>query len=211
MIDEGELCTVCHDGYLEFAPPENCSCHIAPPCGDCTDNDRLHCPTCWTVWSEFWEKEERRMSEDLKMEAAALLVLTDVTTVKVKFDERKEAASYTFKVHRDVADQLGEGDFVLCESTQSKRGFTLGHFVSTDAEADVSLDGDIEYKWVVGRVENPKILLEKMKLAEKGVVDTLKATRRARMRTQVLDGLNLDPTMSVALIGDSGVIEEDKT
>lgn len=49
--EEGALC--CRDGCtgrMIFAP-ENCSCHISPPCGDCIDG--LVCEVC-----------ERRCSDD---------------------------------------------------------------------------------------------------------------------------------------------------
>lgn len=44
--EEGDLCNRggC-PGELEIKPPENCSCHIAPPCGACV-NAPLHCPEC---------------------------------------------------------------------------------------------------------------------------------------------------------------------
>jgi len=32
-------------GSIRERPPENCTCHIAPPCGDCTEN-RTYCPVC---------------------------------------------------------------------------------------------------------------------------------------------------------------------
>lgn len=48
--NEGDLCN--RDGCggrLEFEEPENCSCHINPPCASCT-NVQLYCPEC--LWSE---------------------------------------------------------------------------------------------------------------------------------------------------------------
>lgn len=43
---EGETCwrDGCQGVIAEHAP-ENCSCHIAPPCGECTSN-RAYCPVC---------------------------------------------------------------------------------------------------------------------------------------------------------------------
>ena len=35
-------------GRLEFEQPDNCSCHIAPPCGACT-SVKLFCPACQWV------------------------------------------------------------------------------------------------------------------------------------------------------------------
>lgn len=32
-------------GVLEYSKPENCSCHINPPCGACTSTFLL-CPEC---------------------------------------------------------------------------------------------------------------------------------------------------------------------
>lgn len=37
-------------GIIQTLPPENCSCHIAPPCGACMSNDRIECPEChWNL------------------------------------------------------------------------------------------------------------------------------------------------------------------
>ncbi|WP_431860049.1 hypothetical protein [Azospirillum sp.] len=43
--EEGGPCPDGCGGTLELPPPENCSCHIAPPCGDCTDRV-LTCSRC---------------------------------------------------------------------------------------------------------------------------------------------------------------------
>jgi hypothetical protein len=49
--EEGEVCgrDGC-DGRIEFTKPDNCSCHISPPCHACTST-YLHCPDC------DWEAE----------------------------------------------------------------------------------------------------------------------------------------------------------
>ena len=46
FYEEGDACPE-HKcvGVLGFKPVENCSCHIAPPCGGCTNN-RLECSEC---------------------------------------------------------------------------------------------------------------------------------------------------------------------
>ena len=33
------------NGVIETRPPENCSCHISPPCAACT-SPRNYCPEC---------------------------------------------------------------------------------------------------------------------------------------------------------------------
>lgn len=47
---EGDLCMRdgCQ-GVIDSHPPENCSCHINPPCGSCT-SPRNFCPVCG--WEE---------------------------------------------------------------------------------------------------------------------------------------------------------------
>lgn len=50
--EEGEVCN--RDGcpgVLEFEKPENCSCHISPPCSSCTDV-RLRCPECFWIYGD---------------------------------------------------------------------------------------------------------------------------------------------------------------
>lgn len=48
--EDGELCNRngC-TGRLEVEEPENCSCHINPPCAACT-SVKLYCPECY--WTE---------------------------------------------------------------------------------------------------------------------------------------------------------------
>lgn len=49
-VDEGETCR--RDGCagkIKHRPVENCSCHINPPCGSCTD-PRAYCEEC--DWDE---------------------------------------------------------------------------------------------------------------------------------------------------------------
>lgn len=43
--EEGDKCAHCEEGRLDFGEVENCSCHINPPCGACT-NAPLRCDTC---------------------------------------------------------------------------------------------------------------------------------------------------------------------
>lgn len=58
-FEEGECCpmavegtdNVACPGKLEFKLPEDCSCHIAQPCGGCVEAD-LWCPVCG------WECED---------------------------------------------------------------------------------------------------------------------------------------------------------
>jgi hypothetical protein len=44
--DEGQTCNRdgC-DGSLEYESPENCTCHVNPPCSACTDVS-IYCPKC---------------------------------------------------------------------------------------------------------------------------------------------------------------------
>jgi hypothetical protein len=51
--EEGQVCN--RDGcvgVIEIADPVNCSCHISPPCGACTE-PREFCPVCdWRAIDE---------------------------------------------------------------------------------------------------------------------------------------------------------------
>lgn len=53
---EGDVCwrDGCH-GEIQIHPSEDCSCHIAPPCGSCTA-PRGFCPVC--DWQEADEVEQ---------------------------------------------------------------------------------------------------------------------------------------------------------
>lgn len=52
---EGDIChrNEC-EGVIEYHPVENCSCHISPPCSQCTA-PRGYCPVCG--WEEKDEKD----------------------------------------------------------------------------------------------------------------------------------------------------------
>lgn len=54
-IEEGDICIICQGGTMEFPEPENCSCHIAPPCSSCTSLE-LTCEKCFLNESEIIEK-----------------------------------------------------------------------------------------------------------------------------------------------------------
>ena len=44
-LEEGSLCPACRKRRLDFDPPDDCSCHINPPCFACTERG-LVCPAC---------------------------------------------------------------------------------------------------------------------------------------------------------------------
>lgn len=54
-LEEGATCPTGCGGTLHLPPVEGCSCHIAPPCGACTDQ-RLTCDACG--WELPEAKEE---------------------------------------------------------------------------------------------------------------------------------------------------------
>lgn len=43
--EEGCKCPECHEGTMAIPPTKNCSCHINPPCGACTEK-LLTCDSC---------------------------------------------------------------------------------------------------------------------------------------------------------------------
>lgn len=45
VLIENDACPVCIEGIMWYAPVEGCSCHINPPCSQCTDNP-LVCDAC---------------------------------------------------------------------------------------------------------------------------------------------------------------------
>jgi len=81
FIEEGGACPTGCGGKLHLPPPENCSCHIAPPCSACTDRN-LTCDSCgWEApppepfWPDttvpksqpnpWWEMVSAKPSHDL--------------------------------------------------------------------------------------------------------------------------------------------------
>jgi hypothetical protein len=67
---EGEVCNRkgC-TGHIDTHPSENCSCHIAPPCGSCTA-PRNFCDEC--DWEEVNEPEEPAQPFTYPPELAAM-------------------------------------------------------------------------------------------------------------------------------------------
>jgi hypothetical protein len=57
--EEGDACKECREGFLVFLKVENCSCHISPPCGPCT-NQRLECNSC------DWRDETEEQFHDIE-------------------------------------------------------------------------------------------------------------------------------------------------
>lgn len=57
--EEGDRCPECAEkheqGVLRYNKPQNCSCHISPPCGACT-SARLECDNCG--WEDDSEEEK---------------------------------------------------------------------------------------------------------------------------------------------------------
>lgn len=43
--NEGDECTFCEKGVLEYVRKGECSCHISPPCQSCVDSV-LECDYC---------------------------------------------------------------------------------------------------------------------------------------------------------------------
>ena len=57
--EEGDICPKCGDkSGLKYQEPDDCSCHISPPCPSCTDI-RLYCEACdWIDESEEFQTIE---------------------------------------------------------------------------------------------------------------------------------------------------------
>ena len=47
-FDPGDVCPYCGKGILEYVRPDNCCCHISPPCQACVDAP-LVCDACDAV------------------------------------------------------------------------------------------------------------------------------------------------------------------
>lgn len=44
-LNYGDQCPQCKNGYMEVKLPDECSCHICPPCGACIEAP-LFCTKC---------------------------------------------------------------------------------------------------------------------------------------------------------------------
>lgn len=89
------------------------------------------------------------------------------TTVKCEFQVGSRC--YTFKVSRETAATLKEGDLVVVAASENSSNSTFGYAIvrvkEIDNEPDIDLDANYAYKWIVQKIDldsyNAQVLREK--------------------------------------------------
>lgn len=95
---EGEACrrNGCA-GIIVTPPPENCSCHINPPCGSCTE-PRSYCPVC--DWHEKDDVTAYMNGYVLKQDKEQLITsyrLRDLDNSKIDYHSKSHTNSSMIK------------------------------------------------------------------------------------------------------------------
>ena len=83
----------------------------------------------------------------MKIETAAALLIDGLKTVQVRY-QNNPSKTYTFKTVEDLI----AGDLVLVPSGADNT-IKVVEVVSVDPSVVLDVDSDIEYKWVIGKVD----------------------------------------------------------
>ena len=145
----------------------------------------------------------------MRLKNAVILVNEQATTVKCSLGTRRSSRSdasdfaknsentgltFTFRCQKSLADYLQKGDKVVVErnkksSTEGEKYFSVASVVSVDEEADIELESDIEYCWIVQKVEN--LALEEMKKQEEFMLQEFKKKQRRKIQLEALEQIGI--------------------
>lgn len=118
------------------------------------------------------------------------------TTVAVVFarDTRAEfpvgqQRSYTYKCPSDVAESLTAGDLVIVPPSNDTKLPSIATVVRVDDEPELNFEGDIQYKWLIGKVDTSRY--DDIQKKEKAMVKVLRDSERQRQREQLLESYQM--------------------
>jgi hypothetical protein len=134
------------------------------------------------------------------LEHAAIILDESLTTVKVHFKtsiqyvgrikEYTGGDTYTYLCEKSLAHQLDIGDIVVLEDAPTGATCKVAQVVSIDSESDILADTDIEYKFVIGKVDTNYRIQMRNRLRDS--VEQLKTIQRNKMRYQMKQELMLE-------------------
>lgn len=133
-------------------------------------------------------KPEAKMenNEDNKYRNLAALLNDDLVTVKCYFTPGGKC--YSYKCTKAVAQTLNPNDWVVCES--SENDLRLCQVASVDDTLDINPESNIDYKYVIQRVDIESLL--KLRDQDSEIVEKIKLSRRAAVRRQFIESLGID-------------------
>lgn len=133
------------------------------------------------------EKEEPRMNNGINFANAAALVREDLTTFDGRHLEDASNKSYTYKVLRDLAAELKEGDLVL---VQNSRGIRVVVVNKIHDEMQIDLDTNVVFRWAFQKVDTAKA--KQLDQEDKFLLQKLNERKTSNVREQVRAALGLD-------------------
>ena len=132
----------------------------------------------------------------------AAMINPEVTTLKACYvndpAEMQEAKKYTFKVSRTLAFRLSVGDYAVV----ANKNDTLTKVVmvaSVDDENEIDIDNNIDYAWVVDKVDTTEFENNVRKEIE--LAGAIEKERRKSVKAAALDKLGLSNIDLMKLIG----------
>ena len=134
-------------------------------------------------------KEEEKTSKTttkrrltMNLTTAIFLIDSSVRAIKVIYNPDEPHKQYVFK----TTDQSLQVDDYVVVPTDIKHKMTVCKVVETDV--DVDYDSDIQYKWVVGKVDLKQyeavLEIEKGKMAEVKKAETLSKRKELRVKLE---------------------------
>lgn len=125
----------------------------------------------------------------VNMLAAAMLIREDVVTVSVRLG----SGLYTFVCDKKITEQLTTeaNDEKHCMVlVETRKGFSVGKVQLIHADMEIDVDGDIDYRYVVSKVDI--VDLEAKKLQDRKVAKHLMRHRQKSNRMSVLAALGVN-------------------
>jgi len=122
----------------------------------------------------------------------AAMINPEMTTLKACYvrdaAELQEAKKYTFKVSRGLAFRLSVGDYIVVANASD----TITKVVmvaSVDNDNEIDIDDNIDYAWVVDKVDTTEF--EKNVRKEIELAVAIEKERRKSIKASTLDRLGL--------------------
>jgi hypothetical protein len=132
-------------------------------------------------------KQKGDNMSSLKLRAAVTLANADLTTIGVSYTkDHKGEKLYTFKVTKEFAATLKEGDTVVVEGRIANE-YQHVFVVNIHEESEIDLDAGFEYKWAFMKLDTS--ILQQLKAQEEEQLSAIKKKQRENLREQVRQGI----------------------
>ena len=148
------------------------------------------------VYLPDYEPEPEQNEEGsctMNLENAALLVRDDITTVQVTFGDGHE---FTYILHSSIPAE--PGDRVLVPAKNDLRVATV---IKVDQEAQINVNSNTKYKWVICNVEKCLNAVKTEQEATDTIARALKQRQAANVREQILQQFGVSSHTELMALG----------